>query len=466
MLFHPQCVKEKEGAFSFSDVQNVVCHPCLSGEVFREFWHNFCFSASSLQCQVTNDYRFSLGNITPPSAEGYAYAIKITPLGICITANDEAGLRLGFMTLLDRIYARDGDNGMTLALDCCEIYESPLVEYRMVHFCIFPETELWELQRFLRLSAALRYSHVIVEFWGMLQFDCMQELAWKHRFRKEEVSPILKEARELGLEIIPMFNHWGHASGSRVLHGKHVVLDQNPALQTYFSEDGWCWDITKPKVKALLTRIRDELCALCGEGDFFHIGCDEAYNFDFTEAHMGDICDYINEVCLQMKESGRRVIVWGDMFLAQHPAYKGKNYICGAPRPDAEAYMLSHITRDVVIADWQYYATEAPVETALLFQKEGFDTLLCPWDLSASRVKSCVATVKQHQLMGLMHTTWHTLSKGMPFVILSALGCFENIDTTDELNTKTAALLRKVCPVGGDYHMAGWGKCEVGTRLD
>jgi hypothetical protein len=49
------------------------------------------------------------------------------------------------------------------------------------------------------------------------------------------------------------------------MHGKHVVLDQNPTLQTYFSEDGWCWDIRKPKVRELFRKIRSELIELCGD---------------------------------------------------------------------------------------------------------------------------------------------------------------------------------------------------------
>ena len=64
--------------------------------------------------------------------------------------------------------------------------------------------------------------------------------------------------------------------------------------------------------------------------------------------------------------------------------------------------------------------------------------------------------------MGVLHTTWHTLSAGMPFVTLVAMGSFEN-DNLDlmPIRTVTAALLRKVMPIKGDYTKAGWSKFQV-----
>ena len=123
----------------------------------------------------------------------------------------------------------------------------------------------------------LKYSHIVLEFWGMLKLDCMKELSWSIGYEKEQVRPILDEARAMGMQIIPMFNQWGHATACRLISGKHVVLDQNPALQTLFSPDGWSWDLENPEVRRLHRAIRTELCELCGEGDYFHLGCDEVY---------------------------------------------------------------------------------------------------------------------------------------------------------------------------------------------
>lgn len=464
MIFHPQDILKREGSFVFPKNVRASAHPCLNKDVLKEFWHNFTFRSSELCICPCEKYIFKIGNAETIALEGAEYSINVSPDGVCVCGKDEKSLLCGFMMLIDRFKAVDVNDTVAAEADCCQIKDRALIPNRMVHFCIFPETELWEVRRFVRFCGALKYTHMILEFWGTLRYDCMKELSWKCAFTKEEIRPIIREANDLGLEVIPMFNHWGHASACRVMHGKHVVLDQNPSLQTYFSEDGWRWDIGKPKVKALLRRIRNELIELCGDGRYFHIGCDEAYQFDFTKENMDFICDFINEISDEMGAQGRKVIAWGDMFLYRYQHYNPKNnYSCNAPTPEVERYMLEHLSRGVIVADWQYNCKQSPVETVSAFQKAGFESLLCPWDCGVPQMMSVIDTVKEQKLSGFLHTTWHTLSKGMPHVTLAAVLGFENVDDHRAawMPTGTASLLRKVMPVEGDYRKAGWCKFEV-----
>jgi hypothetical protein len=264
-----------------------------------------------------------------------------------------------------------------------------------------------------------------------------------------------------------MLNHWGHAAAARVRLGKHVVLDQNPSLWTYFSEDGWCWDIRKEKVRRLLSDMRTELIELCGEGDYFHVGCDEAYNFSFTEENMDAITDYINELSAELSAKGRRAIIWGDMFISENENYNPKNcYECNNPSPEYSEYMISRLDRRVVVADWQYHTVEAPIETSLVFRDAGIDTLICPWDRSKAHVDASVNTAKNEGLMGYIHTTWHTLSKGMSMVTAAAVAGFEDTHSyKGSLYAYTPALWRKVMPADGNYERAGWSKYEVSYIL-
>ena len=468
MIFHPENLKPTSGVFRFSNRVTAVCHPCFQQAIFQEFWHNFAFQASTLSVLEGEGYLFSIGNTKALPLDGYDYTIHIEEDGLSINAKNEQALIQGWMTLLDRFHAIDDDNGQTIIeVDCCEIKDRAIVQNRMVHFCIFPELELWELQRFVRLCGALKYTHVVLEFWGMLQYDCLKELSWSHGFTKEQIRPIIAEANMLGMEVIPMFNHWGHATASRVMHGKHVVLDQNPSLQTYFSEDGWCWDIRKPKVRELLRQIRTELIELCGEGEYFHIGCDEAYNFEFTQENMDAICDFINGLSDELGAIGRRVLMWGDMLLCRHPHYNPKNrYSCHAPSPEVAQYLLDHVSKKVIIADWQYHSPEAPIETASVFKEAGFDCLLCPWDEGMPHIPAALSTIRDLSLMGFMHTTWHTLSMGTFFVTMMAVGGFEDVKDykADQVRPHTAALLRKVMPSCGNYEKAGWSKFQVGFK--
>ena len=465
MIFNPQNFKKTEGTFVLPATASAVANPCMNKDILKEYWYNFSFECSALELTATDELVFAVGNAPKLPLNGCAYSVNVTPDGICIFAETEQDLLHGYMTLLDQIKAIDVDDQTAASIECCEFAERALIQNRMVHFCIFPETELFELQRFVRLCGALKYTHVVLEFWGMLQYDCMKELCWSHAFTKEQVRPIIKEAHDMGLEVIPMFNHWGHASLSRGNKGKHTVLDQNPKLQTYFNETGWCWDIKKPKVRALLRHIREELCELCGEGKYFHVGCDEAYGFQFTTENMDAICSFLGEISRDMNEKGRRIIAWHDMFLSKHPEFNPDNhYTCNNPSLEAEQYMLAQLDRNIVIADWHYQAPITPVQSSAIFKNEGFDTLLCPWDRGLAQTKAAIATTKEFELMGFMHTTWHTLSGGMCFVTLTAMGGFENIDEAKHsihFKLTTAALLRKIMPINGDCRKAGWCKAQI-----
>lgn len=463
MIFNPKSVKNFEGGFIIPKKAVAKSHPTLNKEIISEFWNNFTFTCSELSFTECEEYIFSVGDVSPLPLGKEGYSIRIEDGGLCLLAKDEKNLLSGFMTLLDRIKATDTEE-IGAVIDCAEILDSPAVGFCGVHFCVFPETELWELRHFLRFAAALRYTHAVVEFWGTLRFDCMKELSWKDAYGKEDIRPIFEEANDLGVEIIPMFNHWGHAAESRARHGKHVVLDQNPALQSYFCEDGWRWDISKPRVKALLRKIRQELIELSGEGKYFHIGCDEAYGFDFSKENMDFICDFINEVSEELSALGRRAICWGDMFLFKHPYYNEKNkYECNAPSADAEDYLLGRLDKGVILADWQYNAPVAPVETAEVFSKRGFDCLLCPWDKGRAHTVAAIQTVIDKKLFGFLHTTWHTLSGGMPILVLTSSLALDGVEVGGKFSAHTvaAALWRKVMPAMGDYKRAGWSKEQI-----
>ena len=464
MVFNPKNLIEKGGSFIIEKEVCATAHTCLDTAVIKEFWNGFTFTSSNISVKEAKELIFEVGKAARPVLSGGEYAINVEVGGFSVVGESESALKRGVITLLDRIQSAELGDKLCAEIKCFELSERPLLKNRMVHFCIFPETTLFELQRFVRMCGALKFSHIILEFWGMLKYDCMKELAWSMAFSKEEIAPIIREARELGMEVIPMFNQWGHASAGRVALGKHVVLDQNPSLQSYFSEDGWCWDISKPKVRKLLRKIRYELIELCGEGEYFHIGCDEAYHFDYTDENLDYISGFINEIADEMRAEGRRVIVWGDMFLAHAEWHNKKNkYECNAPSEEGARNLLRRLHNSIVIADWQYECPEFPVETAKDFYSWGFDTLLCPWDRGNNQIRAVFKTVREWGLFGVIHTTWHTLEHGMPYVAMAAKGGYENVDACSRelMRTQTATLLRKVLPSGGDYEKSGFRRLQL-----
>lgn len=471
MVFSHSYDEERCGRFLIHREAKGTIHSSLAGDIFREFWHGFTNHRSSIELEYTDAYTFSVGSAEVPELSGAEYAINVEESGFTVVAENKKGLLHGFMTILDMIHPTD-DNGAIAYLNCGVVRERPRIATRMVHFCVFPETNLYMLRRFLRFAAALKYTHVIVEFWGMIKLDCLKEIAWPFAFSKDEIRPIMNEARELGLEIVPMFNHWGHAALSRAIHGKHVVLDQNPTLVTLFEEGGWCWKISDAKVRSLISKIRAELIDLCGDGEYFHIGCDEADGYDVSDPKLRDeVCDYLNSVAKELLALGRRPIMWGDMLLYKYPHYNAENkYTCLTPNEECEKYFFAKIDKRIIIADWQYLSSQAPFETSLAIKSYGHDCLVCPFDLGVPRTDAALKTVADYGLMGYIHTTWHRLSVGMPFVAIAAIGGYAEL-LPDEKQVKnhaeisTADMLRKVLPSEGIYERAGWSTQQVGAFI-
>jgi hypothetical protein len=332
----------------------------------------------------------------------------------------------------------------------------------MAHFCIFASTKLYELARFIRFCGALKYTHVVLEFWGMLKYDCMKELGWKHAFTKEQIRPIIEIANAFGMEIIPMFNHWGHASASRCMHGKHVVLNQNPSLQYLFNESGWCYNYASNKVKELLKKVRKELINLCGNGSYFHIGCDEAYGFNYTSEEIENITNFINEINSDLQSDNRKTIMWGDMLLSKQTYQDDNVYCVGAPTTSLANAIIEKLNKSIIIADWQYHAKNYPVQTCLTLKDAGFNVIVCPWDRGTLETYACIKTANEHNLSGVMHTTWHTLTSGMPHVLRTAeLVSGKPKQSWHYYGIKTASILRKAYPTS-DYETAGYSAIDVG----
>lgn len=468
--------KEKaDGCFEFGGKVSAKANQCLNNDSIKSFWKGFCCQAGDLEIKPCDKLTFSIGAAAEPDLNGNQYAVNVESTGLCIAGDSEKGLINGFMTLLQMIEVVDiTDDESCFSVKCGSFAEKPGVANQMVHFCIFPETELWELEKFIKLAAALKYSHIILEFWGMLKYDCLKELGWSHAYSKNEIRPLIKTANELGLEVIPLFNHWGHASGSRVMHGKHVVLDQNPRLQPLFSEDGWNWNIGSDRVLKLLKSVREELIDLCGEGGYFHLGCDEPYNFEITPENYRVVTDYLNGVSDDLAACGRRAIVWGDMLVAKRESFnKNNSYVAQCESAEMEQKFMSALNRSIVIADWQYNVKEEPVDTSLVFKDHGFDTLICPWDRAhgGKSIAPCVNTALHYGMFGVIHTTWNTLSKGMRDVAETAWRVWnpdgsENIPSNAYFSTHTAKTLRCVAPVFGDYEKAGWSKKQIDSLMD
>lgn len=442
--------------FIFNSDISAKADPKLNNPTTKSLWNGFCLKKHNISFSEGEANTFSIGDVQPPVLpEGKEFAIHVTANGAAVTGCDYGGLVRGFCALLMKIECKK---------DCFmipEMYEEShyTIKNRMIHICIFPENDLYFIKKLIRLSGLCQYTHIVIEFWGMLKYDCLAELSWPNAFTKDEARELIREARELGMEPIPMFNQLGHATASRVLLGKHVTLDQNPALQYLFTPDGWAWDIESEEVFELLKKVRFELYELFGEGEYMHIGCDEAYYYTYHEDLHAELPDYLRRLTNEVASEGKRPMVWMDMLLE-----RGIYANCTATCAPGEVELLQKsLHPSTVMVDWQYNTSETPIPTAMSLKDSGHDVMGAPW-YEPANYTAWANTIIDNNFFGIMMTTWHTLSEKMP----SVLGCAKLCGITSfpwgsptRHREETAAMMRRVSFEGNTYEDCGWSKMQI-----
>ena len=262
-----QCREDESRRFVFGDSVTARVSGLTREKAERAaaLWNRFSCTASKLTLLPEPDadgFRLTIGTV--PSCEcreGYRYSLQVQETGIAVVGADEAGLMDGIKTLVQLICPDVLEKGQeSLYISAAEIHDAPAIGFRAVHFCVFPDSSLYNLEKAIHLAGFLKMTHVILEFWGTFPYECMPELAWQdHCFTKKELKPLVELARSYGMEVIPMSNHFGHAAQSRACYGRHVVLNRNPRLARLFEPDGWTWCLSNPDTYALLSEVRAEL---------------------------------------------------------------------------------------------------------------------------------------------------------------------------------------------------------------
>lgn len=361
----------------------------------------------------------------------------------------------GFYSLLLKF---EYENGLVKIKHTAEESEYRL-ERRMIHICVFPENSLYFIKKLIRLSTLCQYTHIVIEFWGMLEYDCMKELSWQNAFSKDEAKEIVSECRDLGIEPIPMFNHFGHASASRLCYGKHVVLDQNPALQELFSPDGWVWNIFSPNAVNLLKQVRSELYEIFSDCEYIHIGFDEAYYISAHDDWRKAFPKYLETLTQEVEKEGKRPMIWMDMLLEA-----GKFPDCyTVGKADEIQILRSSASKATVFVDWQYDCRTVPIPSLTSLKDCGHDCMGAPW-FDIENCSAHIETLTKNNMFGIMFTTWHTLNEHMSSILNCAklMGGKTFVWSTEkEMRLEAAALLRRVSFEGNTYEDCGWSQKQI-----
>jgi len=437
----------------------------ITDKILSELWNGFTFGTSEAEFSDGEEGRICIGEASfVPLADNDEYTVCISENGAGICGRDKNSLLRGFMMFMMCIEQTEPGNCFA---ECRDIHGQFKVKNRMVHLCVFPETTYEAIKRQVRLCGVLQYTHIIIEFWGMFKFDCLKELSWPQGFEKEKIRELICEARGMGMEPVPMFNHLGHASQCRIKNGKHTVLDQNPGLQYLFTPDGWAWNIRSQESHKVLEKIRKELYDVFGAGEYVHLGCDEAYIFSNGYIEKSELRDYLGKITEEAVSEGRKPIVWADMLVGDKEAdCVGEPYYCAKIESEEAELIRSALAPETIIADWQYNIKEGQIKTSVLLKKKGYNVVVCPW-YDRKNIEACVNTAVDQQLFGVMETAWHTLSDNMQSLVICAKKCGLSENSWSEyadVRAETATLLRKVSSAGRTYEQCGFTAHQTGER--
>lgn len=361
-------------------------------------------------------------------AEGYE--LDIDESEIVITAGDVAGILNAMKTLRQLAETERGTlRSSHSILPSVKIKDAPVLKFRGMHFCWFPETPLWEIEKQIRMAAYYKFNYAVIESWGVLRFNSHPEFCWdEFAVEPKEMKRLVRLGKELGITLIPQINIFGHATASRCGTGKHAILDFHPEFGSLFEPDGWTWCISNPAARDFLQDIVLEAYELFDCPEFFHIGCDEAYNAgSCTSCRRSDYPTLLKEHILFFRdllaERNVRVMMWHDMLLQQDDP-RWENYVaCGSPADNLEN-LYKELPKDIIICDWQYYYSakeqgkDPEWPTPKFFKEAGYEVLVCPWNKTEG-IESLGQLAETEQLLGMLETTWnlnHSFSMFHQFV--------------------------------------------------
>lgn len=447
-------------------------------KLFVELFHNFTAQTGKLKivkiqtetpcvaickCEVNNFEKIDLQSLD--------YEIKIDEEKALLYFNDNKSFAHAFCTFLQLIEVKETEKGKErFTLPICDIQDEPIVKFRVAHISMNPESSFYWMRKWIREMGFLKYSHLNLESFGCFHFNSLKEMYYKNGgFTKKQVKILVEEARALGMDVIPLLNVWGHAALNTQRFGKHIILDQNPKLEPLFNKTGWVWNILNPKVKELQRKLAEELIELCGDCEYFHIGCDEATTYGLERDFNGKdkivvVCDYINEFSEWLKAKGKKTMMWADMLL-RNPDWKDQKVKQGAKTLEEAKQICALLNKDIIMVDWQYSRTEKDFPSSKFLADYGFETMLASYS-NPFNIKACVGDVIEHNYYGYMLTVWGSQSKETCLIPRGAIASWSGAEKSlasdgdedaneENIMTYVTEILRKLMPAHGKYGRSG-----------
>lgn len=408
----PNYMVGSDEKFYFSEI-SILRSPKLiqtAKELYEELFGLFTRGVAKISVQERDDdeHLLLLGNPSLASIKKeFDHFIHIDNGGVAIWAKDRKNLCYAF-TYFTQMIVVEGKLKVEKAYVFCGDYackcDTPI---RAAHIVIGARDNAFQHLRSRILALGyMKYTHIIIESFGMIRFDSLPEYSYPQAFSKADWKKLVEIANAVGLEVIPFFNSGGHACLCAEGNGGHVLLGPHPEYAPLFEPDGWTWCYSNPETIRILKGIYNELLEICGEGKYFHIGMDETRSIGTcplcAKKDKGEIfVSFVNEIAKEMREKGRRVMIWGDELLYfeefpeplwsatsfKTPNIKGSNHDV--------AHAIDQLDKNVIICDWQYRPTEGENLTAQHFKKHGFEVWQAAYAVPYANYKWHLETAKK-----------------------------------------------------------------------
>lgn len=342
-------------------------------------------------------------NRAPNNAEGYNLIINRD--GVRIEFRENGGLRAATATLgqLLRQYGRK--------LPCLRIRDWPDFPRRGVMLDIsrgrVPKLEtllelvdhladfkINEFQLYTEHTFAYRKYKAVWKDWGALT--------------AQEIRRLDARCRELGIDLVPNQNSFGHLRYFLELPALHRLAEVEAPYE------GSTGDFLRfpttlapnhPGTLKFLRGLYDELLPNFSS-KFFNVGCDETW--DLGRGQSKKSCerkgkgkvylDFLRHIAREVSRRGRRMMFWGDIIL-NHPK------------------LIKRLPRNVIALNWGYEANHPFDREAATFAKSKVPFYVCPgtstWmtllgrhDNAFTNLTAAAKAGLKHGAIGYLNTDW------------------------------------------------------------
>ncbi|NVM55134.1 MAG: family 20 glycosylhydrolase [Candidatus Helarchaeota archaeon] len=276
------------------------------------------------------------------------YALYYQEGLLVIMAFADKGIYYGALTFLQLIKLTD-DGFVVPEL---EIFDYPAYEIR----CITDQTSrnqiptVENMKNVVKFLSKFKINYHFFYMEDSFNFKKYPDIGkTRGGYTAEEIKEIQEHAKRYFIEIIPIFNSFGHVDNIIMTnYPKYAHLGEFPGAGTY--------DVGNPEVKSFVEDLNKELCSAF-DSKYFHLGLDET--FDFGKYNTKQI----------IKEKGKdKVMLDFYEFLIDSVKKLGKDKIfCYHDNVLGEKYLLENLPKDLIIFYWDYW-----LKTWFIFPKKKY----------------------------------------------------------------------------------------------